>query len=643
MKKNNKKGFTIVELVIVIAAIGVLTAILIPTFVNLTKQAHKAEAQSFVKNVNTQLALNEVKEGKNATAAEALADADAMGFDLAKITPFEGNDIIWDEETDRFAIVTNDFIDHRDNNHVIYKDANFNLNREATKLWKLYDGMPASQTYSIVASEKWDLNVATNKDIVGLTVGFDAYNVEGISSIEYSRPAGTKQSVIIRTNEGTLTIDAPSDTIRHYNKAQLIDIKQVAQTSYDEYGNVDLAKIANGRIVVTEDAQLNNIHAVATGEGEEAYFNNIAIGVVGDASIPTITRDKVAIDDVSSEGQYSQYVLEVQSLKTAEEEATEANKDYVWVNVTVNGSGVKTKNEMIASDTAVTQETEKLNQGDNVQVEASEKPTSAAATVANNVEKAEYVTNATELQSSLDAGKKYIVFANDITASKAIIVDVDTNIDGAGYTLTTTNYQSSNARSINVGWDNHDINVSIRNLNIVGPTGSYSRGLNIANSNVKLSVFDCTVTAGCYAINVPSDGNHLELNIYDSEISGWAALNVWAFYNKITVSNSVLIGTNDKSESAWNNFATICFEADTTCETDEFGYNNTVVLKNSTIKAVETNSNIQALVSFNGGNFGATSCRLEVFDCELVQARYTLLPGGQGNSVSVDGETVWSN
>ena len=104
-----------------------------------------------------------------------------------------------------------------------------------------------------------------------------------------------------------------------------------------------------------------------------------------------------------------------------------------------------------------------------------------------------------------------------------------------------------------------------------------------------------------------------------------------------------MTGTNDKSESAWNNFATICFEANTTCETDEFSYNNKIVLKNSTIKAVETNSNIQALVSFNGGNVGATSCILEVVNCDIVQARYTLLPGGQGNSLVVDGEVAWSN
>ena len=44
MKKTNKKGFTIVELVIVIAVIAILSAVLIPTFTNVTKNAKKSAA-----------------------------------------------------------------------------------------------------------------------------------------------------------------------------------------------------------------------------------------------------------------------------------------------------------------------------------------------------------------------------------------------------------------------------------------------------------------------------------------------------------------------------------------------------------------------------------------------------------------------
>lgn len=44
MKKNNKKGFTIVELVIVIAVIAILAAVLIPTFASVTTKAKKSAA-----------------------------------------------------------------------------------------------------------------------------------------------------------------------------------------------------------------------------------------------------------------------------------------------------------------------------------------------------------------------------------------------------------------------------------------------------------------------------------------------------------------------------------------------------------------------------------------------------------------------
>lgn len=45
-----KKGFTIVELVVVIAIIGILSAILIPTFAGLTSKAQDAALQSNLHN-----------------------------------------------------------------------------------------------------------------------------------------------------------------------------------------------------------------------------------------------------------------------------------------------------------------------------------------------------------------------------------------------------------------------------------------------------------------------------------------------------------------------------------------------------------------------------------------------------------------
>ena len=53
MKKTNKKGFTIVELVIVIAVIAILSAVLIPTFSNITKKAKESSAIQAATNATT--------------------------------------------------------------------------------------------------------------------------------------------------------------------------------------------------------------------------------------------------------------------------------------------------------------------------------------------------------------------------------------------------------------------------------------------------------------------------------------------------------------------------------------------------------------------------------------------------------------
>ena len=58
MKKMNKKGFTIVELVIVIAVIAILAAVLIPTFISLVDKANRSADQQAVRQMNTALAID---------------------------------------------------------------------------------------------------------------------------------------------------------------------------------------------------------------------------------------------------------------------------------------------------------------------------------------------------------------------------------------------------------------------------------------------------------------------------------------------------------------------------------------------------------------------------------------------------------
>ena len=86
MKKSNKKGFTIVELVIVIAVIAILAAVLIPTFSNVISKANDSAALQNARNTYTEYiaglgagipaSLNYVVEGKSGSYTKYFAVKD---------------------------------------------------------------------------------------------------------------------------------------------------------------------------------------------------------------------------------------------------------------------------------------------------------------------------------------------------------------------------------------------------------------------------------------------------------------------------------------------------------------------------------------------------------------------------------------
>ena len=251
MRRKNRKGFTIVELVIVIAVIGVLAAILVPTFVNLTKDAHRASDKSFIHNVNTQLAIEEIdpKKGKAETMYDAIQVAKERGLDIERLTPYDGNDIIWDSVANRFALVAADLDPSNPNADpakIIYSDGD--LKGKNHELWKCYSAMPtAPYTYSIYAKYDWNMTV---KDIGPLTVGFDAGDVMGLTKVTFAKEDTAKTQYTFRTNAGMdIEFTDAFGEPKFFGEAADVKLNKVYEQSGHFRGNVKSLELNGGHAV----------------------------------------------------------------------------------------------------------------------------------------------------------------------------------------------------------------------------------------------------------------------------------------------------------------------------------------------------------------------------------------------------------
>ncbi|MBE6943080.1 MAG: type II secretion system protein [Ruminococcaceae bacterium] len=116
MRRSNKKGFTTVELVIVIAVIAILAAVLIPTFANLVKKANISADTQLAKNLNTAIAMEGASGDKVDEFKEVLLAARNAGYIISNLNPTtEGCFFVWEKDTNQILLV-----DGEDGYKVIY-------------------------------------------------------------------------------------------------------------------------------------------------------------------------------------------------------------------------------------------------------------------------------------------------------------------------------------------------------------------------------------------------------------------------------------------------------------------------------------------------------------------------------------------
>ena len=286
--KSIKKGFTLTELIIVIVIIGILAGVLIPTFINVVNKANKAADLSLIRNLNEALTLDRYDRGEHKHMTAALEAVEEYGYEVEKIdAKVSKNKILWDSENDVFCyLVGEDTLEYYPNS--VSKEIHLDDPKEAYLLW-IIDNKVNSKFSTYYYSESDEI-----VDLIEVeNVGFDA-GKSNILKIDYTGNKGN--TVIIRTNGGTLTIEALSDSVHHYGKASLVDIKAINTSSYHEFGQIEYAQIKTGRIVIEDSkASIENLLLVAKSRTEG--FDDIIVETKEGAEVPSLDRTDVEISE----------------------------------------------------------------------------------------------------------------------------------------------------------------------------------------------------------------------------------------------------------------------------------------------------------------------------------------------------------
>lgn len=286
MKASKKRGFTIIELVIVIAVIAILAAVLIPTFANIIQKANVANDVALARNMNTILIADEATNGRSTDMYDVLIALEQGGFKLENLNPrADGNVFAWDKA----------------NNQIVY------LEKGSAK--------PIFQAKEIGAN-KGDLYITTRKaEVFADYPGYSYYFASDISgditldegscldtgefALNGNVSVVTKNDVEIHgTINGTITVNSTNGKITNYSVVENVVIEKTASTSYHERGHVAAMEIKDsltGKVVLENDAYV------------EKLTNNGTSGTVESTGYVKAVEGK----DTSVTATQSGYVLEI--------------------------------------------------------------------------------------------------------------------------------------------------------------------------------------------------------------------------------------------------------------------------------------------------------------------------------------------
>lgn len=273
MKNSKKRGFTIVELVIVIAVIAILAGVLIPTFVSIINKANESNDIQAVRNMNTFLASAKVTDEVN-SILDVYDLFDESGFSVENYKPLY---------KDRYYYYDKQY------NQILYVDANNTV---------LFPAEHQGKTYASLGHD-W------------MSLGMTMVKAVSPSEANYSNDSTTKTITATVANAAEYAY-----VIENYSKASSDEtsLNLEINGTIDMMGSGSLFKEARGTITITgkNNAVIKNItsndFATTSTSNASGIASQYAAGALVENLTGNLTIKDVTFENLNVKEIYTGYV-----------------------------------------------------------------------------------------------------------------------------------------------------------------------------------------------------------------------------------------------------------------------------------------------------------------------------------------------
>lgn len=178
------------------------------------------------------------------------------------------------------------------------------------------------------------------------------------------------------------------------------------------------------------------------------------------------------------------------------------------------------------------------------------------------------ITNPVNTEAGATLELTNVKVTSNATSTASILAE------GEGTKVILDGVETSGRRGVNA-YEGAEVIIRNSKINADIEDGSnYNRALNISDEGTKVTVENSEIRCDThYAINYPSSGNGTELVVKNSDIIGWACVNIWGANNNLSFENCKFTSINVNSGTS-NAFAAINLASDQTTLNNSFTFDD---------------------------------------------------------------------